>query len=146
MKLAKISLIPTIAAVSVAFFAALSSFGDPIYVSTTAELTDALAKASDGDEIVMAKRTFVLEAQLKVTRAVTLRGAGENWETVIDGNGSVDGMALTAVGAKLHNFTLTNCGGMWAGSAGVNMSSASTISNVVFRGIGNQWTGNQGTR
>lgn len=146
MKLVKISITRTIAAVSVALFAALPSFADPIYVSTTAELTDALANASDGDEIVMAKTTFVLEAQLKVTKAVTLRGEGENWETVIDGNGAIDGMSLTATGAKLHNFTLTNCGGMWAGSAGINMSNASTISNVVFRGIGNQWTGNQGTR
>ena len=146
MKLVKFLLTPPIAAISVALFAALSSFGDPIYVSTFDELKNAVDNAQGGEEIVMAKTTFVQTSALTVKQAITLRGAGENWETVIDGN-KAQNMSVTAAGAKLHNFTITNMGGQWAGTAGINMKADSTISNLVVRQIGNLWTGaSDGTR
>ena len=141
-----LKMLPPIAAISVALFAALSSFGDPIYVSTFDELKNAVDNAQGGEEIVMAKTTFVQTSGLTVKQAITLRGAGENWETVIDGN-KAQNMSVSAAGAKLYNFTITNMGGQWAGAAGLSLSGNSIVSNVVVRQIGNKWVGaSDGTR
>lgn len=110
------------------------------------DIQTAINAAADGDTVVLDRATFVLTAALTVNKAITLRGAGENWETVLNGN-KAQSMSVSVAGALLHNFTITNMGGQWSGSAGITMSKDSIISNIVARQVGNLWTGaGDGTR
>jgi len=93
----------------------------------------------DGDEIVLLKGSHrFTEETLKVEKAVTIRGAGEAWETSIDGqySGNVNNrhhLELTAAGAVLHSLSVTNC---YDGTiATLKVSADAIVSNVIFSAI-----------
>jgi len=104
-----------------------------------ATLSFAVEHADAGDEIVLAKGSHrFTEVTLVVEKAVTIRGAGEAWETAIDGQygGNVNNrhhLELAAAGAVLHSLSVTNC---YDGTiATLKVSADAIVSNVAFSAI-----------
>ena len=105
-----------------------------------ASINDALAAANAGDTVILDKTTFVMTNSFTISKAITFCGAGENWETVIDGQNNGRTFTISAEGAFVHSFTFMRMGGQYSASLGLTMNKASVVSNVVARQNGNKWT------
>jgi len=74
------------------------------------DIQTAITAASANDTVLLDKTTFTLTAAIEVNKAITLCGAGENWETVLDGNkGDWQILNVTVANATVHSLTCTGC-------------------------------------
>ena len=102
-------------------------------------LMHALAAESgvqDGDEIVLSKGVHLLTDNLTVDRAVTIRGAGENWETTLDADHKQYSVFLTVDGARIESLTFYRLGGGNYHADYVKVTADAVVSNVVFTSCG----------
>ena len=107
------------------------------------DISVAIDAANAGDIVLLDKTTFALTTPIYINKAITVCGAGENWETVLDGENKDTTIDITAAGALLHSLTYTRIGTAYASSLGLKMSANSIVSNVVARQNGNAYkTGN----
>ena len=106
------------------------------------DISAATDAANAGDIVMLDKTTFVPTTPIYIYKAITFTGAGENWETIIDGENKDNRIEISAKNARFQNLTFRRIGTAYAGSLGVNMTAAGIISNVVARDNGNSHSGN----
>ena len=93
----------------------------------------AISSAEAGSMVVLTKGVHEFKASVILDKALTIRGDGENWETVLDGKVSDNGKLTVSVdGALFHDFTFYRVGGPYANVMTLNLSGNSVLSNVVF--------------
>ena len=88
----------------------------------------------EGDEIVLKRGTHALDGPILLSKAITLRGEGENWETVLDGNNGQRYLRITADDAVVHSLTLYRNANNYTVPQSIDMSGDSIVSNVVVWG------------
>lgn len=117
MKPVKFALVHSIAAISVAFFAAFSSFAaDVIDVPLGGDIAAAVEAAEPGSVIQLAAGTYTLAAEVTVAKNVTVKGAGR-FATIVQSDGAYHRLfTLNDDGAVLSDLTVK--GGLLNGSAG----------------------------
>ena len=108
-------------------------------------LAYAVAQATDGDEIILAKgihnTASTSGTTLAIDKELRIRGAGENWETILDyGHKTKDYITFSKNGALLSNLTFYRLGSAYQNDL-VTLNADATISNVVFTSCMNP-TGN----
>lgn len=110
--------------------------GEPVFKT----LAYAVAQATAGDEIVLARGTHVLKASVSVTKQLTIRGAGENWETLVVSDQTYRTLSFSgaSTGSLVHNLTLAGSKSTADNHSEIylNPNAEVTISNVVVRSIG----------
>lgn len=90
------------------FGVGLGAHAETYDVSTVGELTAALAKQADGDVINIAAGTYDLTAQIELTTAVTVSGAGAG-KTILKSADSTKSMRVLSLGHKdavVENLTI----------------------------------------
>ena len=137
MKLAKILLISPVIAVSVALFAALSSFATTYEASTIDALAAAVGAAGDGDEIVIKSPFTKLTGActLEIANAVTIRGETDSpADTVIDAGGKALWFRLANAKAIIKNLTINNANPPTTDQGTIEIQAAGGIvSNCVLK-------------
>ena len=110
--------------------------------ATFKTLAYAVGKANPNDEIVLAKGTHVLAGgNVTVGVPLTIRGEGENWETILVSDKTVRTFGFTkasADGSLLHNLTLAGSKSPEDNYSEIYLqpNCAMTVSNVVYRSVG----------
>lgn len=105
--------------------------------ATFKTLAYAVGKANPNDEIVLAKGTHVLNANLTVSVPLTIRGEGEKEETLLVSDKTVRKWTVSGDGSFIYNLTLAGSKSPDDNYSEVYFSiAASTVSNVVVRSIG----------
>ena len=106
-------------------------------VSDFAELDDAVIEAEDGDEIVIKKGVYELEAPLEIFSRVTVRG---EQGAVIDAGGRGSGFIVRVPKVRIENLTVRNYGGdLYARDAGVMVgdgADGTELVNLTLQGPG----------
>lgn len=106
-------------------------------VSDFAELDNAVIEAEDGDEIVIKKGVYELEAPLEIFSRVTVRG---EQGAVIDAGGRGSGFIVRVPKVRIENLTVRNYGGdLYARDAGVMVgdgADGTELVNLTLQGPG----------
>ena len=106
-------------------------------VSDFAELDNAVIEAEDGDEIVIKKGVYELEAPLEIFSRVTVRG---EQGAVIDAGGRGSGFIVRVPKVRIENLTVRNYGGdLYAREAGVMVgdgADGTELVNLTLQGPG----------
>ena len=92
----------------------------------------AVSEAEANSTVVLAKGTHVVLSAVDVNKPLTIRGDGENWETVLTATRQNARLTLSADGVLLHNVTLSFNPANTVPQA-IYMTGDSTVSNVVVR-------------
>ena len=92
-------------------------------------LAHAVASAGEGNTLVLARGTHMLNADVAVDKILTITGEGEKGETILDGNqGRYLNVAVDEALVKNLTFYRLN-------NDGFRMNGDSAVSNVVFTGV-----------
>lgn len=106
-------------------------------VAAFAELDDAVIDAEDGDEIVLKKGVYELEAPLEIYARITVRGEEG---AVVDAGGQGSGFIVRVPGVRIENLTVRNYGGdLYARDSGVMVgdgADGTQLRNLTLQGPG----------
>lgn len=89
-----------------------------------------------GDEVVLAKGDHVLASSVQFIKAVSVHGAGENWETRLLASGATRELKLDTAGIFLSNVAIPGAKSDATYPVQIVNSSASTVSNVMATAFG----------
>lgn len=112
------------------------------WVSAATNIQDAVNSASDFDVIVVSDGHYLLSSPVNVSKSLTVQSLNGPQNTIVDGQGSVQGFLLIGYQTTLSGFTVTNGysdyrsgirgGGIYCDELGVVVSNCVIVGNRVL--------------
>ena len=95
------------------------------------DIQTAVNAAGAGETVWVTNGTYVLSAQISLSKDVTVKSVNGPAVTIVDGNDTVRGFQVTAAGAVVDGFTVQN--GYNINQAGGMRLTAGMVTNCVIR-------------